>query len=169
MISNEKFEFMNFLVESTKKFREYEISNKVMHQNANSSYGIDPIKLIRDDYYKVFNLELENKDLKDKKELFIARWGEDRFFYASSLEKLKIGFLIFSIIVMNYLNKNYDYTSIPYIYKDISKKELEELFYELFRKPIDDIIGIWDNYQPWRNFLTSVNPSLHCVKISNRK
>ena len=169
MISDKKIDFLNFLVESANKFREYEASNSVMRVTSNSSYDTDPIDLIKKDYYGTLSLELPNKDIKDEKELFIAYWGDHKFFYASSLEGLKIGFLIFSIIIMNYLGKYYTYTSIPYKYKNINKKELEELFYELFKKPIDSVIGVWNEYDPWENILTSDAPRLYYIKISNEE
>ena len=166
---NNKIDFLNFLVESTNKFREHKASNRVMSVLPKSSSYTDPIDLIKKDYYGTLSLELPNKDIKDEKELFIAYWEEHKFFYASSLEGLKIGFLIFSIIIMNYLGKDYIYTSIHYKYKNINKKELEELFYELFKKPIDSVIGVWNEYDPWENMLTSDTPRLHYVKISNEE
>ena len=169
MISDEKIDFMNFLTKSANKFREYEASNKVMHISSNSLYDIDPITLIKEDCHSIFNLDLPSRDLKNEKDLFIAYWEGDKFFYASSLDKLKIGLLIFSIIIMNYLDKNCIYTSVPYRYENISKEELEELFYELFKEHIGNTIKVWDEYEPWKNMITSDTPSLYYIKISNKE
>ena len=170
MISDEKIDFMNFLTKSVNKFREYEASNKVMHisPSTNSLHDIDSITLIKEDSHSIFNLDLPSRDLKNEKDLFIAYWTRGKFFYASSLDKLKIGLLTFSIIIMNYLDKNYICTSVHYRYENISKEELEELFYELFKEHIGNTIKVWDEYEPWKNMITS-NTRLYCVKISNEE
>ena len=166
MITDSKLNFMDFLVESRKLFEKVENERELLFYMG-YDYNGNPFELMKENNIRRFNLEIPHKDLSDSKSIAIAPWQKDSFFYASSKEKLKIGFLVFSLIIVNYRSEKFVSKVIPYEFNDIEKEELKELFYQLFDVSIDKTITEWRNWTPWHNLISGGNPELHWTEIGN--